>query len=78
RHAATVHRVCVAILKDHHAAEDATQATFLALARSAKSLRNRSSVLSWLHRTGFRIALRAARTQKRQAESRGDLSNIAK
>ncbi|MBN9517061.1 sigma-70 family RNA polymerase sigma factor [bacterium] len=60
RHAPLVLRVCRAVLRDHHAAEDATQAVFLALARQARSVRG-ETLVGWLFRVGRRVAARAAR-----------------
>ncbi len=59
RHGAMVLRVCRGVLRDHHAAEDAFQATFLALARKAASVARSRAPAGWLHRVGFRVALRA-------------------
>jgi hypothetical protein len=44
RHGAMVLRVCRAILRDHHDAQDSFQATFLILARKAGSLRVENSL----------------------------------
>jgi RNA polymerase sigma factor (sigma-70 family) len=60
RHAALVLRACRAVLRDHHAAEDAAQATFLALARQASAVRG-GTVAEWLFRVARRVAGRAAR-----------------
>ena len=65
RHAALVHRVCLAVLRDHHAAEDAAQATFVVLARKAGSFTGRGSVVGWLYRVARRIAVRADRRRHR-------------
>ena len=56
RHGPMVFRVCRQTLLDHHAAQDAVQATFLVLARHAGAIRKRTSVSSWL----FGVARRAA------------------
>ena len=56
RHGAMVFRVCRQTLLDHHAAQDAVQATFLVLAKRAGAIRKRTSVSSWL----FGVARRAA------------------
>src|SRR5437763_1423666 len=59
RHAGLVLRTCRGVLRDHHAAEDAAQATFLALARQAGSVRG--SPAGWLFRVARRVAARAAK-----------------
>lgn len=56
RHGPMVLRVCRGALKDRNDAEDAFQATFLALLRGARSIRNRDSVASWLHGTALRVS----------------------
>jgi len=58
RHGAMVWGACRRMLTpDHHAAEDACQATFVALATHAARLRNRGAVAAWLHRVAVRAAL---------------------
>ena len=49
-------RTCVAILRDRHDAEDATQATFLVLARKAPFLSVRDSIGPWLFGVAHRVA----------------------
>jgi RNA polymerase sigma factor (sigma-70 family) len=56
RHGPMVLRVCRSILRDEHDAQDAFQATFLVLVDRAGSVRNRSSVGSWLHGVALRVA----------------------
>jgi RNA polymerase sigma factor (sigma-70 family) len=65
RHAALVQRVCRSVLRDHHAAEDAAQATFLALARKSASFAGRGSVVGWLYRVARRVSVRLARQRAR-------------
>src|SRR5438874_11698755 len=72
RHAALVQRVCRAVLRDRHAAEDAAQATFLALARKARTFAGRGSVVGWLYRVARRAALRLARERARRPASSGE------
>ena len=61
RHAGMVLRVCRSILRDHHAAEDAGQAVFLALARQAAGVSRRGTVAGWLYRVAWRISVKAKR-----------------
>jgi RNA polymerase sigma factor (sigma-70 family) len=56
RHGPMVLRVCQSVLKERHDAEDAFQASFLVLVRGAASIRNQSSIVSWLHGVAFRVA----------------------
>jgi RNA polymerase sigma factor (sigma-70 family) len=58
RHGALVLGVCRRTLQDTHAAEDAFQATFLVLARKARSVRQ-TTVAGWLYRVALRVAVRA-------------------
>jgi RNA polymerase sigma factor (sigma-70 family) len=59
RHGPMVLGVCLRILRDPHAAEDAFQATFLLLVRKAGSVRKRASVGPWLYGVARRVALEA-------------------
>jgi RNA polymerase sigma factor (sigma-70 family) len=59
RHGPMVFRVCRGVLRDEHAAEDAFQATFLVLAKKARSLWVKDSLGSWLHGVAHRVAARA-------------------
>src|SRR5260370_41597065 len=54
------------ILRDGADAEDVFQATFLVLARKARSIRKQESIGGWLYRVAFRLALRVrAKAAKR-------------
>jgi RNA polymerase sigma factor (sigma-70 family) len=59
RHSKMVLGVCRRVLRDAHAAEDAFQAAFFALARRAGSITRRESVGGWLYQVAYRMALRA-------------------
>src|SRR5262249_30193281 len=66
RHGPMVLRVCLRILDHAQDAEDACQATFLVLVRSAASVRKRASIASWLFGVAARTAckLRASRARR--------------
>src|SRR5262245_2930016 len=66
RHGAMILGVCRRVLRDAHDAEDACQATFLALARKAPAIRKRDSLASWL----YGVAVRVARNLRRSAARR--------
>src|SRR5262245_17076700 len=74
RHGPMVLEVCRRVLSDHHAAEDAFQATFLVLARRAGSiaLRSRGSLAPWLHQVAHRTAKKSlvAVLRRKARESR--------
>jgi RNA polymerase sigma factor (sigma-70 family) len=73
RHGPMVLGVCRLILRNHHDAEDAFQATFLVLACKAGSVRRRHSVASWLHGVAYNVALnlrgRALRRRRKEKEA---------
>jgi membrane fusion protein (multidrug efflux system) len=70
RHGPFVLRVCRSVLRDEDAAEDAFQATFLALARKAGSLWAQDSLAPWLHQAAYRAAAhdRSAKIRRRSHE----------
>jgi RNA polymerase sigma factor (sigma-70 family) len=68
RHGAMVLRVCRHLLSDGHLAEDAFQATFLLLARRARSIQDPDAMAGWLHRVARRVALRALGEVRRRRD----------
>jgi RNA polymerase sigma factor (sigma-70 family) len=70
RHGPMVHGVCRRILGNVHDADDALQAVFLVLMRSAHKIANTECIGSWLYGVAYRTALRAKRSagRRRHAE----------
>jgi RNA polymerase sigma factor (sigma-70 family) len=71
RHTGMVLGVCRRALANPQDAEDACQATFLVLARKAKSGRWQQSVANWLYTTARRVAHNARVAAQRRAKREG-------
>jgi HlyD family secretion protein len=67
RHGTLVFNVCRRILSCPQDAEDAFQATFLALVRKAGSINRRGSVAAWLYKVAYRVALEARQRTRKTA-----------
>ncbi|MCI0638140.1 MAG: sigma-70 family RNA polymerase sigma factor [Gemmataceae bacterium] len=66
RHGPMVHGMCRKMLRHTQDAEDAFQATFLVLARKAKSIRKQESVGGWLYGVAYRVANKLRVTEARR------------
>jgi RNA polymerase sigma factor (sigma-70 family) len=73
RHGPMVLATCRAVLKHEPDVEDAFQATFLVLARKARSVRAGDALGGWLHRVAYRASIQAGaearRRRRREAEA---------
>jgi RNA polymerase sigma factor (sigma-70 family) len=68
RHGPMVLRVCRIVLRDAHAADDAFQATFLVLARKARTIGERALLSNWLYGVATRTARKAKVIAARQID----------
>jgi RNA polymerase sigma factor (sigma-70 family) len=66
RHKRMVMGVCRRVLRDVHDAEDAFQATFLVLARNARSIAAQQALTTWLYTVAYRVALNALKQRTRR------------
>src|SRR5262245_14285996 len=73
RHGPMVWGVCRRILRNHHDAEEAFQATFLVLVRKAVSIRQREMMANWLYGVAHQTAMkaRAMIAKRRTREQQG-------
>jgi RNA polymerase sigma factor (sigma-70 family) len=76
RHGRMVMSVCRRVLRSHHDAEDAFQATFLVLALKARSIRQGNSVASWLYGTAYRTAIKARGAASRRRRNEKELCTM--
>src|SRR5439155_15368553 len=71
RHGPMVLAVCLRVLRNHHDAEDAFQATFLVLVRKAAAIASRELLANWLYGVAYHTALKSkAMKSKRRVRER--------
>jgi RNA polymerase sigma factor (sigma-70 family) len=66
RHGPMILGLCRRLLRDRHEADDACQATFLVLARKARTVRKQESLASWLHGVAYRVSISLRRQRARR------------
>jgi RNA polymerase sigma factor (sigma-70 family) len=78
RHGPMVLGVCRRVLRHTQDAEDASQATFLVLARKAASIRKADAVCSWLYGVAYRVARKLHAQVLRQKARPTDLALLSR
>ena len=76
RHGPMVWGICRRLLRDHHDAEDAFQATFLVLARKGQSIAQPELVANWLYGVAYQTALKARSTRARRRMREGQVTDM--
>src|ERR1700688_360934 len=76
RHGPMVWGVCRRVLRNHHDAEDAFQATFLVLVRKAASIASRELLANWLYGVAHQTALKARATATKRLATERQLTEI--
>ena len=76
RHARMVHGTALRLLGNAMAAEEASQAVFILLARKASSIRRGTVLAGWLYRTTQFVARAALRSDKRRMERHEQLATM--
>jgi len=76
RHGPMVWGVCRRILRDHHDAEEAFQATFLVLARRAAAVEPRDRVGNWLYGVAYQTARKARATRTKRRGWEGQVTDL--
>ena len=66
RHVDLVYSAALRMVCDSHLAQDVAQAVFVALAKSASQLSERTVLSGWLHRTARNLAAQTVRTDVRR------------
>lgn len=69
RHHPEVIGLCLSILGDRAAAEDAAQDAFVKAYRSWEEFRGEAAFMTWMHRIATNVCLDALRKSRRRAES---------
>jgi RNA polymerase sigma factor (sigma-70 family) len=77
RHGPMVVATCRAVLGREHDIEDAFQATFLVLARKARSIRAGDALGGWLHRVAYRAAVQASGAARLRRRHEADAAAVA-
>src|SRR6201996_8089421 len=77
RHGPMVLATCRAVLRHEQDVEDAFQATFLVLAKKARSVRAGDALGGWLHRVAYRTAVQASVESRRRRRREAEASAMA-